>query len=59
MANCILVSYEPTNGADTSILIVGKKTAKKDVDIINAFQGAEATELWNKLITRKDGESNG
>ena len=56
MANCILVSYEPTDNVDTSVLIVGKKTAKKDVDIIDAFQGTEAIELWNKLTMKKETE---
>ena len=51
--DCILVSFDYTNGADKSVLIVGRKTPKKDVEIVNAFQGKEAEELYNKLITKK------
>lgn len=53
MAECILVSYEPSNGEDNAILIVGKKKPKKDVDIINAFKGKEAAELWERLTIKK------
>ena len=54
MAECILVSYDHSNGVDTAILLVGKKNPKQDVEIINAFQGEEATELWRKLTIRKE-----
>lgn len=50
MAECVLVSFEPTNGVDTSVLIVGKKTPRADVEIVNAYQGEEAVRLWDKLI---------
>lgn len=60
MADCILVSYDPTNNADTAVLIVGKKSPKQDVEIINALQGEKATELWKTLITKKENtEING
>lgn len=50
-ARCILVSYcKPENGE--ACLIVGEQ--KKDkMDILNAFQGADATRLYNELITQK------
>lgn len=52
MEDTILVSYvQPTNG-DTPILIVGRKRPNKSLDIINAFQGDEASELYIKLITK-------
>ena len=53
MAESILVSYEPSNGEDHAILLVGKKQPKKDVEIINAFKGKEASELWDKLTVQK------
>ena len=52
----ILVSYDFTHGKDQSVLIVGRKTPGQAVDIINAFQGEEAEELYKRLTTKK-GES--
>lgn len=51
---CLLVSVDFTHGKDTGILIVGRKTPRKDVEIINAFQGEEARDLYLKLITKKE-----
>lgn len=56
ITECILVSYDNTNGEDNSILLVGKKHPKKPVEIINAFQNKEADELWEKLTTKKNQE---
>ena len=50
----ILVSYDFTHGKDVSVLIVGRKEPGKAIDIVNAFQGEEAEELYKKLITRKE-----
>ena len=46
----ILVSVDFTQG-DVGVLIVGRKWPNESVDIINAFQGEEALDLYNKLIT--------
>lgn len=57
----ILVSYDFTHGKDKSVLVVGRKQPKETVEIINAFQGEEAEELYKKLITKKekkDGDKN-
>lgn len=57
----ILVSYDFTHGKDKSVLVVGRKRPKETVEIINAFQGEEAEELYEKLITKKekkDGNKN-
>lgn len=51
---CVLVSVDFTRGIDTGILIVGRQAPGKDVEIINAFQGEEAYELYQKLITKKE-----
>lgn len=51
----LLVGYDFTNGKDKSVLIVGKKTEGVAVKIINAFQGKEAEELYQKLVTQKVG----
>ena len=55
--NCLLVGFDFSKreeNKDTGVLIVGQKRGKKDVDIVNAFQGQEAWDLYQKLITRKE-----
>lgn len=47
----ILVSVDFTNGKDTGVLVVGRKRPNQSVEIINAFQGKEAEDLYLKLIT--------
>lgn len=51
----ILVGFDDTDGADECVLIVGRKTPGEVVDIINAFQGEEARDLYLKLTTKKEG----
>ncbi len=46
----ILVGFDSSN-EDNSVLIVGRKRPNNSLDIINAFQGEEAEELYKKLIT--------
>lgn len=41
-------------GRSGNVLIVGRKRKNESVDIINAFQGDEAKELYEKLITTKE-----
>lgn len=53
-AKSIIVGYDNTNGRDKTVLIVGEKKKGLAVDIINAFQGPEAEELWLKLTTKKE-----
>ena len=47
---CLLVSIDFTQGEDTGVLIVGRQKKGK-VDVINAFQGREAIDIYKKLIT--------
>lgn len=47
---CLLVSVEFTQGEDAGVLIVGRQKNGK-VDIVNAFQGQEAIDIYEKLIT--------
>lgn len=47
----ILVSFNPCNSNGDEILIIGRKTPGVAVEVINAFQGREAVELYEKLIT--------
>ena len=51
---CLLVSVDFTRGEDAGVLIVGRKRMNESVEIINAFQGEEAQELYKKLITKKE-----
>lgn len=48
---CLLVSFDFSNGKDNSVLIVGRKKELQDVEIINAFQGKAAENLYKKLTT--------
>ena len=54
MTDSIIVSYDNTNGRDLTILLVGNKRFNKPVEVINAFQGKEAEELWTKLTTIRE-----
>lgn len=35
------------------VLVVGRKKTNESVEIVNAFQGDEAKELYKKLIEKK------
>ena len=48
----VIVSWD-FHHEDTGVLIVGRKTPKHDVEVINAFQGKEAHDIYEKLITQK------
>lgn len=51
----VIVSVDFTNGEDVGVLIVGRQKNGK-VEIINAFQGQEAVELYKKLTIKKVSE---
>lgn len=50
----ILVSFNTCDSNGNELLLVGRKEPGKPVDVINAFQGKEAVELYNKLITKTE-----
>lgn len=52
-AGSVIVSWDFSNGRDVSILLVGRQVNGR-VDIVNAFQGEEAVELYKKLTTVKE-----
>lgn len=52
ISDTFLVGVDFTNGPDADILIVGRKKEGEAVDIVNAFQGQEARDLYYKLITK-------
>ena len=49
----VIVSWDFSHDGDKHILLVGRKTPKHDVEVINAFQGEEAHEIYEKLMTVK------
>lgn len=53
--DALLVGFDKVNG-DITTLIVGRKSPNQSIDIINALQGDEAKELYERLITPKKGE---
>lgn len=48
----VIVSWDFSNGKDADILLVGKQN-KGVVDIINAYQGQEARDIYEKLLPEK------
>ena len=56
MVDSILVSVDFSNKNNTGVLIVGRKRMNQSVEIVNAFRGDEARELYEKLITKKKKE---
>lgn len=53
ITDTILVSINLSRNKENAILIVGRKKPREAVDVINAFDGEEALELYKKLITPK------
>lgn len=52
----LLVSLSFESGEDTGVLIVGRKSKGQAVDIVNAFQGPEARQIYERLVTKKGAE---
>lgn len=50
-----IVSWDFTHGKDNDVLLVGKQT-KGVMRVVNAFQGEEARDIYEKLTTVKEGE---
>lgn len=53
MTGSLIIGYDFSEKEDDSVLLVGKKTPKEAVEIINAFQGAKAVEIYTMLTTVK------
>lgn len=49
----ILISFDHNHETGNKVLVVGRKRLNESVEIINAFQGEDAEELYLKLITKK------
>lgn len=48
----VIVSWDFSHGKDAGVLIVGR------VEIINAYQGEEAKEIYQKLVFHKSKKIN-
>lgn len=47
----LLVGFCGVHDKDHPVLVVGRKRPNQTVEIINAFEGSEAEELYKKLVT--------
>lgn len=54
ISEAIVVSIDYNESDGTGVLIVGRKRGKGPVEIINAFQGQEALDIYKKLTTVKE-----
>ena len=58
-SDTLLVGFDHSHG-DIAVLIIGRKEAGENVQIINQFQGKEAEALYKKLVEKEasdDGRS--
>lgn len=47
----VIVSWDFSKGKDVGVLLVGRQKPGRNVEIINAFQGKEAEDIYKKLTT--------
>lgn len=57
LSDTLLVSISFSD-KDSGVLIDGRKRKNQSIEIINAFQGDEALELYKKLVTKKEKNNN-
>ena len=57
LSDTLLVSISFSE-KDKGVLVVGRKRKNQSVEIVNAFQGEEALELYKKLVTQKEKNSH-
>ena len=50
----LIIGYDIGHTSDNKVLVIGKRGPKGSIEIVNAFQGDEAEELYNNLITKKE-----
>ena len=50
----LIIGYDISHTSDNKVLVIGKRGPSGSVEIVNAFQGDEAEELYNKLVTKKE-----
>ena len=47
----LIIGYDFSNGEDNGVLTVGKRNKGQKTGIVSAFQGKEAKEIFDKLIS--------
>lgn len=52
----LIIGFDFSHGKDVGVLIVGRKRLDQSVEIINAFQGKEAEDIYECLTTIKNKE---
>lgn len=50
----LIIGYDISHTSDNKVLVIGKRGPRGSIEIVNAFQGDEAEELYNNLITKKE-----
>lgn len=50
----LLIGFDNSNGIDNAVLIVGRQPLGHVPQIINAFKGEEAIDIYKKLTTKKE-----
>ena len=53
LSDTLLVSISFSD-KDKGVLVVGRQRKNQSIDIVNAFQGNGALELYKKLVTQKE-----
>lgn len=53
LSDTLLVSISFSD-KDKGVLVVGRQRKNQSIEIVNAFQGNEALELYKKLVTQKE-----
>lgn len=56
LTDTLLVSIDSSTDGDETVLLVGRKRLNEFVEIVNAFQGKDAMDLYKQLVTVKKGE---
>ncbi len=54
ISEAIVVSIDYDESQNNGILLVGRKKGKGPIEIINAFQGQEALDIYKRLVTAKE-----
>lgn len=52
-SDTFLVTFDYSQG-DIPVLIIGRRGKKKEIDIVNAFKGDEAKDLYDLLMDGKE-----
>lgn len=57
ISEAVVVSIDYSESEDNGILLVGRKKGKGPIEIINAFQGPEALDIYKKLVTAEENDN--